>query len=365
MAAPRVLIEVSPRIIGGTETFLCNLASHLDRKRIVPVLLFAGEGPAWEAARRSKLECHRLSYLDPQFPLGKLGHFLRAKRISLVQSGYFSLPLAMATRVAELPHLWRIGGYIEVVFPAMAERRRQHLLAMMGELSEKIICPTRFLANQFLEQGIRKVSVIANGVLLPKHRPRSQATPSTIVSFAHFLPQKRHEDLLKALALLRKKYPALRAELFGSHYTEGPHRNHGALIRRLVHRLGLTENVWMGKGGSERFDALAQAYAFVLASEEEGSSNAIVEAMARGVPVIATRSGGNPEIVKHGATGLLVPPRKPARLAAALDKLLQDPALARRMGEKGRQRVSRELTIERAARAYQALYLEALRRGTR
>jgi glycosyltransferase involved in cell wall biosynthesis len=97
---------------------------------------------------------------------------------------------------------------------------------------------------------------------------------------------------------------------------------------------------------------------FVLPSLSEGLPMAVLEAMALGRPVVATRVGGVPEAVEDGVTGLLVPPSDPAAMAAAILKLLRDPELAAQMGTAGRERVEREFTLERMSAGYLALYEE-------
>src|SRR5213078_762420 len=101
-----------------------------------------------------------------------------------------------------------------------------------------------------------------------------------------------------------------------------------------------------------RFDVLA------LPSTIEGLPLVILEAMARGRPVVATPVGGTPELVVDGETGLLVPPRDPAALAAALQRVLEDRDLADRLGEAGRRRVSERFTLEGMTRRMLELYDE-------
>jgi glycosyltransferase involved in cell wall biosynthesis len=95
---------------------------------------------------------------------------------------------------------------------------------------------------------------------------------------------------------------------------------------------------------------------FVLPSDCEAFGLVAVEAMARGIPVVATAAGGVPEIVVHGETGYLVPPRNPEAMAAAILKLLSDPLRAMQMGESGKARVRRLFEQRNMVREYEALY---------
>src|SRR5262249_50813104 len=96
---------------------------------------------------------------------------------------------------------------------------------------------------------------------------------------------------------------------------------------------------------------------FVLPSLTEGISLTLLEAMARGLPVVATRVGGNPEVVLDGATGLLVGTRNPAELAAAMVRLLRAPDEGRRMGLEGRERVEEHFDVRRMVADYEGHYL--------
>ena len=104
---------------------------------------------------------------------------------------------------------------------------------------------------------------------------------------------------------------------------------------------------------------LQRARAFVLSSVSEGISLTLLEAMARGLPIIATRVGGNPEVVADGQTGWLVPAGDPASLAQAIVRLWREPEAGRQMGQAGRQRVEHHFEIGRMVADYEALYLGA------
>jgi len=95
---------------------------------------------------------------------------------------------------------------------------------------------------------------------------------------------------------------------------------------------------------------------FVHLSLEEGYSNAVLEAMASSLPIVATAVGGNVEAIEDSRTGLLVPPRDPKALEAAMARLLDDPALARRLGTAARETVEARHQLNHMVRAYEAVY---------
>src|SRR5262249_9682148 len=110
---------------------------------------------------------------------------------------------------------------------------------------------------------------------------------------------------------------------------------------------------------------LPAADLFVLSSRSEGISLTLLEAMATGLPIVATDVGGNREVVLHGETGLLVPPQSPQELAAAMQQLLSQPISAAHMGNAGRQRVEHEFDLRAVVSRYEELYLSLLRRKQR
>jgi len=103
-------------------------------------------------------------------------------------------------------------------------------------------------------------------------------------------------------------------------------------------------------------DLLLETAVSVLPSLSEGTSNTLLESMAAGTPVVATNVGGNPEVIEHGVSGLLVPPRDPSALAAAAASLLEDQALASRLGRAGMRRVSDLFSIEASVHQTEHLY---------
>lgn len=107
-------------------------------------------------------------------------------------------------------------------------------------------------------------------------------------------------------------------------------------------------------------ELLAQASMFVLPSLSEGVSLSLLEAMATGLPVVATRVGGNVEVVQDGQTGLLVPVRDASRLASAIIRLAGDPEYSRQIGAAGRCRVETTFNVRTMVGAYQQLYQESL-----
>lgn len=187
-----------------------------------------------------------------------------------------------------------------------------------------------------------RIEIIHYGVDPERFSPRAKESDalSRLICVGSFQPKKAQADLVRAFATLVPDFPTLSLDLVG----HGPeHEN----VERLAESLGVHGWLrmwgWLSpEGVSER---LAACGLFVLPSVRlpsgrmEGVPNVLIEAMASGLAVIATDISGIPELVIDGETGVLVPPGMPDRLAAAIRRLLRDPALAARLGERARQHV--------------------------
>lgn len=181
-----------------------------------------------------------------------------------------------------------------------------------------------------------RVRIVPEGIDLDRWRRIAAATPrvsdgATILCIARQYPRKRVVDLIDALPLVRRAVPHACALIVG----DGPEH---AALRRQAERLGLREAVHFF-GALPDDDAVARLYraadVFCLPSVQEGFGIVFLEAMASGLPVVATAAAAIPEVVPPGAAGLLVPPRDVAALAAALTELLSNPERRASLGAFG------------------------------
>ena len=164
---------------------------------------------------------------------------------------------------------------------------------------------------------------------------------------------KGHRTLVEAAAEIAARIPRVKFLCAG----EGPERE--ALEKRIA-ELGLEKTVHLLGHRLDIPAILARSRAACLCSSAEGLSNALMEAMASSLPIVATSVGGNPELVRPGENGLLVPFGDARALSTALVQLLSDPAAAAEMGRRGRLRIESELTLEKMAEGHGALYRRAL-----
>lgn len=218
----------------------------------------------------------------------------------------------------------------------------------------------RALARE-IGAGRGRVRVIPNGIEVPTARGRDRARPRGLPSSGRLLltvgrlvEQKGQADLLEAFARLEPGGQDLHLVLAG----EGPLQ---ADLRAQAARLGLSDRVHLLGLRSDIQDLLEACELFALPSRWEGLSIVLLEALAAGLPVVATRVSGTEEVMRDGVHGRVVPPREPLALAAALRELLDAPERARQLGAAGRMRVLERFSGRAMAQAHLDLYEEVCR----
>jgi len=207
-----------------------------------------------------------------------------------------------------------------------------------------------------------RVQVLPNGVDAPLFssgsRSRDQvrrdlgipADALTIVAVGSLTPVKRYDLLLSAVAELADRIPALHVLLVG----DGPLRDS---LMRQAERLGIRSRVHFAGQCPEVAEPLHASDIFVSCSDSEGMSNAVLEAMATGLGVVATRAGDNPILLRHEVDGLIIPCDSTTALARALDRLCRSEDERKRLGESARQR-SLTFCFDRTAEQYEEFYRE-------
>jgi glycosyltransferase involved in cell wall biosynthesis len=223
--------------------------------------------------------------------------------------------------------------------------RRFDALVPVSEAGEKIL----------LRAGVRRDRVrrIDNGIEVSEVRQRSQTTGHTIGMVGRLAPEKGVDDFIRALPLVFAEIPRCQVLLVG----EGQEREK---LQDLCSRLGIRDQVEFVGHVTDVDAVYAQLDVLAMSSVAENLPMTLLEALSRGVAVVTTPVGSIPRIVRHNQNGLLVPPREPAALGAALLRLLQDGELRRRLGDEGRKSVIKEFSADAMARNYLGLYQELL-----
>jgi glycosyltransferase involved in cell wall biosynthesis len=177
---------------------------------------------------------------------------------------------------------------------------------------------------------------------LPHHAP-------VVGNVAALVPHKGQRYLIEAAHLVVQEVPDARFVILG----EGELREQ---LQRQVHEHRLEKHVLLPGFRTDVLGCIKGFDLFVMSSVTEGLGTSLLDAMACGRPIVATRAGGIPEIVEDGVNGALVPPRDAASLAAAIVRALKDEGWRRRMGEAGLARVRERFTVDRMVEQTAAVY---------
>ncbi len=232
----------------------------------------------------------------------------------------------------------------------------------------KYIALSKDLEN-WLKDSIRiredKIVQLYNGVDANKFSPKKIAAyiipekfrtgsgVKLIGTVGRISAEKDQFSLINALYILFEKKPDLKSFLNLIVIGDGPLFSE---LTQLVTQKGLQNNIWLAGARDDIPELLCEMDVFVLPSLGEGISNTILEAMASGLPVIATNVGGNPELVDEGKTGMLVPSSNPAKLAAAIMEYIDEPEKIKTHGFCGRQRVEEKFSMQLMVNRYINMY---------
>jgi sugar transferase (PEP-CTERM/EpsH1 system associated) len=237
-------------------------------------------------------------------------------------------------------------------------------------LSKKVVGVSQDIAKLYTKElrvSRSKVITISNGIdtdyFSPHQTSRQELidmniAPQSIVIgiVARLEPVKDHRTLFKACHILAQSHDNFRLIVIGG----GPQNNE--LIKLAMH-LGLNNIIMFAGVRHDIANLLNSLDIFVLSSVSEGLSMTLLEAMACELPIVATRVGGNPEVVIDGDTGFLVNPQNPAALAEKLLLLMKDSGLRKRMGIAGRARVIKHFSIQQTVKEYEECYGQILARN--
>lgn len=226
--------------------------------------------------------------------------------------------------------------------------------------ASRVICISERVREQVLAGTNCRTDVVYNGVDAGVFAPPTGASAETndsanILSVGNLIPIKGHESLLRAMGALSPEFADVRLRIVG----DGPLR---ARLESLAKELNIAGRVqFLGrKSRAEVADLMRRCTVFALPSRYEGLGCVYLEALSAGKPVIACREQGIAEVIHSGENGILVAPRNPRELTEALELLLRDGALRRRMGAAGRLTVAQGFTLAHQAEQLESIYRECV-----
>ena len=351
---------------GGAERVISNLAASLDPQRYRAILcLFR---PGWLQERSASrgirtfiIPTHGMT--DWRWAL-QFQRLLQQERVNLIHAHELDANVqgAFVAALSGIPLVATVHGknyFWEKLRRRLAYRwvsRKATMVAVSEDLKQFIVEKVGISSSL--------VKVLYNGVdMLP------QCTPAEVVEcrkelglpedhqivgvVGNLYPVKGHQYLIKAIPAVLKKCPNTSFVFAGRGQLESE-------LKEQVRQFGVGERVFFLGLRQDIPRILAMLDVFVLPSLSEGLSMAILEAMVAGKPVVATQVGGNPELVLHGETGFLVPPRDSQALASSLVTLLTNRQQAAQFAEKGKCRAEGQFSLRTMVCTYQLLYDKCL-----
>lgn len=348
MGQPRVLLLLTDLEIGGTPTVVRELAVRLAGAGMhVEVVGLSKPGPLRDQLFARGIKCTALGARGT-WGLARvvrgLVRLMRQERITTVMSFLMHANTVAALSRAFHPH----ARYIQSI-QTTQPRPRWHwaVQRLIAPAADLFVVPSQSVARvsrRWCGIPTTKVKVIPNAVNLAEFAELNHAPgPVTRLGFIGRLdPVKRIPDLLEAITMLAEP---VYLHIFG----DGAER---VRIESAIHTLKLGDRVTLHGTIDRPQDALKQIDLLVLPSEAEGFGLVLIEAMAAGVPVVATRVPGIVNVVQDGTTGLLVAPRSPADLAAGIHRVIADDALRARLIEQGRSDVRQRFDWDRVVGSY-------------
>lgn len=329
---------------GGAETVFAQLADELRKRGYRSITVVSGPGWLTDELRRRGLEPIVINAKGTfNWRLVRsLLRIIREEKVDLIQSHLLgsNVYCALAGLIASKPVIATFHGMVDV---SPEERLRWLKFQIMNLGVSRFVAVSQRLCDAIHKERLlnpRKTTVIYNGIDTARYRKSSQTdlrlrlgidqSAKLIGSLGNLHPAKGYPDLITAARLVVEKHPHthfviagdIKPHLIGD--LELQMRNAG--IERHVHFIGFVDD-------SAEF--LSQLDMFLLTSLSEGFSIATIEAMASGLPIVATRCGGPEEIVSDRQNALLVGVGQPATIAQAIMEILESPELAHRLGDAG------------------------------
>jgi len=351
---PHVLLVVDQfsKNLGGGERIVLKLAALLPRYGYrASILTFSADpsSPAFESAQCPIYLLPLQRTYDSNALKGAfaLRRFIKQQKVQIVQTFFESSDIWAGFVTKSLSNAKLIWSRRDMGI--LRGRKHEVAYRLMGGLPDAVFAVSELVRQHCIEVDHidpDRVQTVYNGLDLADWDISAQSTSQRdkllVTTIGNIRHVKGHDLFIRAAAAIAPRFPNVRFSIAGgvlepSYFEE---------LQTLVRNLNLDDRFHFAGGITDLRTHLSAADIFVLPSRSEGFSNAIVEAMAASLPVVATNVGGNAEAVRHGVTGLIVPTEDSSALATAISQLLSDPAKAKAMGTAGKQRVAERFTTD-------------------
>jgi glycosyltransferase involved in cell wall biosynthesis len=360
----------TPHIKGGGEISLLNLLKKIDRKSYNPIAVCPSEGGMSSAIKDMNIPVEivsmkRLRYFNLYSLVAgvrKLIQIINAQDIGIIHANGSRCMIygGIAGRIKRIPVIW----HVRIV-------ERDNLLdRILSILADRIIVISNSVRNRFnWFNNKEKISVIYNGIdindfvryinVAQARKELSIAENDVVIgTVGQFIPMKGHGYFIEAAKIILEKVKNVKFIIGGGSQEDNSHEME---LKNLVADYGIGDKLIFTGYRKDIKNIIALMDIFVFSAIGEGFGRVLIEAMALQKPVVAANSGGVPEIVVNGETGILVTEKDPLSMASAIIRLINERDAREKMGMAGKKRVEEMFTIERHTREIENLYSEVLK----
>lgn len=372
----------------GAERVLYDTVVALNKGALLATVVVPFNGPLSDALRAANVKVYQ-RFVDRWIPsqrkrgfhhlkewiaqarsrVWSIAKLIETENIALVYTNTSTvIDGAIAARLMKIPHIWHLHEHLSKNPDATPYIPLKWTDKIISTLADQIVAPThKVIANRFKDTTPNRLHVIPNGVNLPQleSSPREAiahdfkgSRSSNIVTFVGSLTKTKDPETFVAAAEIVLKSHKDTIFLIIGNSDESDYAN---LIRTRIKTADLGNRIHLLGYRNDVQEILRYSSVHVSTSTRESFGKTLIEAMAHGVPVVATRCGGPEEFITNEVNGILVDPKTPHKTAEAICRLLSDKDLRRRLGRSGRESVEQNFDLRRTTEQIRALIVSTIR----
>ncbi len=341
--------------VGGAERQVVNTLNHLQAaEKHLLVLSAASDSGLVQNIDSSTVTVHHIPVRLRTLPINvwQIYRFFKRQNINVVHTHMFWATVygAIAAAIARVSVVVTSEHGMNLWKKKRHRWLERHVLSRCADLR---ICVSRDILKQRSEQDhipMSKLRVLPNGTAVgPPRKARPPGSTMRLIAVGRLIDVKGYPVLIEAVKLLTDQGMSVALDILG----DGERR---ASLQLNIDDLALSDKVTLRGNVDNPHSWFDEADMFIMPSHREGQPMALLEAMAGSLPIVASAVGGIPDTVSDGVEALLVAPDDTLSLAAAIRRIINDPAFARRLGENAYARVQKDYSIQAACRKLEAMY---------
>ena len=356
------------RSTNGPEIRALRGLDYHDKSLFKFIVCYSSKGNLWEEFTKHK-EIELIDFsVESKYQFSaiqKMSKIIRTKKVDLIHTqgpGSVDFFASCASSLTKTPLIITRPVMIEDWIRPNLKKKIYALFDKFTLNHASLVVAVSKAGVKYLTENSRlpkqKVSLIYNGVDVNLFTPSKKATDDNdtlcIGTCAQLAPHKGWPDFLRVIYLCKKKFPKLKCIIVG----DGPLRKE---VLNKANSMGIFDAIDLVGFQKNVTLYLRKMDIFLMTSWSEGLPVATIEAMAAGLPVVATSVGGVSELVIHGETGYLGPPNNPEVIADFVSLLLENKELREKLGKSGRERVEKNFVIQKMVSEYEKIYINCLK----